>query len=102
MKVEETDRRLRALVDAGIAVTSELSLDGVLQHIVEAAAALTEARYAALGVIDRSGTGLENLVTTGLDEATYAAIGARRSGTRSQRRSSSRSCSTWSSPAFAT
>jgi len=67
--------RLRTLLETGIAITSELSLDAVLQRIVEAAARLTEARYAALGVIDRTGTGLERFVTTGIDEQTRAAIG---------------------------
>ena len=70
-----TERRLRALVEAGIAVSSELSLDGVLQKIVEAAAELTGARYAALGVIDRSGNQLERFLTTGIDPDTHAAIG---------------------------
>ena len=51
--------RLRGLVDAGIALSSELSLDELLQKLVETAAELTDARYAALGVIDESGTGLE-------------------------------------------
>ena len=41
--------RLRILVDAGIALSSELSLDALLQRIVETAAQLTGARYAALG-----------------------------------------------------
>ena len=45
--------RLRALLEAGIALTSELSLDTLLQRIVELSAELTGARYAALGVIDR-------------------------------------------------
>jgi signal transduction histidine kinase len=67
--------RLRTLLDTGIAISSELSLDGVLQRIVEAAAGLTGARYAALGVIDRSGAALERFVTTGLDEQMIAAIG---------------------------
>src|SRR6476646_8846033 len=58
--------RLRALVEAGINVSSELSLDAVLQRIVEAAAEITGAPYAALGVIDRSGRGLERFVTTGI------------------------------------
>ena len=44
--------RLRAIVDAGVALASELSLDAVLQKIVETAAELTQAQYAALGVID--------------------------------------------------
>jgi signal transduction histidine kinase len=67
--------RLRAVVEAGIAVSSELSLDGVLQKIVTAAAELTGARYAALGVIDPTGQQLERFLTTGVDEATHQAIG---------------------------
>ncbi|MDF2754207.1 MAG: sensor histidine kinase [Gaiellaceae bacterium] len=69
------DGRLRALLDAGIAVSSELSIDAVLQRIVEAAAELTGAAYAALGVIDQRGSGLEKFVVTGLDEETVEAIG---------------------------
>jgi signal transduction histidine kinase len=67
--------RLRALVEAGIALSSELSLDAVLQKLVETAASLTGARYAALGVIDASGTRLERFLTTGIDAETHAAIG---------------------------
>ena len=69
------ESRFRALVEAGIALSSELSLDAVLQRIVEAAAELTDARYAALGVIDPSGTGLERFLVTGLDEKAQRAIG---------------------------
>jgi len=72
--VSQTDR-LRAIVDAGVALASELSLDAVLQKIVETAAELTGARYAALGVIDPSGQALERFVVTGIDEETQAAIG---------------------------
>jgi signal transduction histidine kinase len=67
--------RLRALFSATLALNSELSLDSLLQRLVETAAALTGAQYAALGVIDESGTGLERFVTTGVDAETYAAIG---------------------------
>ena len=67
--------RLRAIVDAGVALASELSLDAVLQKIVEAAAELTGARYAALGVIDPSGRALERFVVTGVDDETQSAIG---------------------------
>jgi signal transduction histidine kinase len=70
----ESDR-LRALVDAGIALSSELSLDALLQRLVETAADLTDARYAALGVIDESGRGLEKFLTTGIDPEAHAAIG---------------------------
>src|SRR5262245_52168330 len=71
-----SERRLRVLLDAGIALTSELSLDGVLQRLVEVAASLTGARYAALGVIDSSGHALERLLTTGDDGRAGAASGA--------------------------
>jgi signal transduction histidine kinase len=71
---EETDR-LRALVQTGIAISSELSLDAVLERITAAAAQVTGAEYAALGVIDRAGTALERFVTHGIDARTQAAIG---------------------------
>ena len=67
--------RLRGLLHAGIALSSELSLDALLQRIVESAAELTGARYAALGVIDRSGHALERFLTTGVDAETHAEIG---------------------------
>jgi len=73
--VSASEKRLRALVEAGMALTSELSLDALLQRLVEAAAELTGARYAALGVIGPSGTQLERFLTTGIDAATHAAIG---------------------------
>jgi signal transduction histidine kinase len=67
--------RLRGLVDAGIALSSELSLGDLLQKLAETAAALTGARYAALGVIDESGSALERFVHTGIDPGTVARIG---------------------------
>jgi signal transduction histidine kinase len=73
--VAPSEHRLRALVEAGVALTSELSLDALLQRLVEAAAELTGARYAALGVIDRTGSELERFLTTGMDAETHAAIG---------------------------
>ena len=70
------ENRLRALFDAGVAISSELSLDAVLQRLVEVAAELTGARYAALGVIDQTGSQLERFLTHGVDAQTHAAIGA--------------------------
>jgi signal transduction histidine kinase len=72
--VPEADR-LRGLVEAGIALSSELSLDDLLRKLAETAADLTGARYAALGVIDPSGTQLERFVHTGMDANTVAEIG---------------------------
>jgi signal transduction histidine kinase len=74
------ENRLRALVEVGVAITAELSLDALLQRLVEAAAALTGARFAALGVIDRERSGLERFLTTGMDAATQEAIGERPRG----------------------
>jgi signal transduction histidine kinase len=71
---EQADR-LRLLVDAGISLSSELSLDVLLQRIVETATRLTSARYAALAVVDASGKRLERFLTAGMDEETRDAIG---------------------------
>src|SRR6266542_1807777 len=67
--------RLHALVEAGIALSSELSLDALLQKLVETAASLTDAAYAALGVIDAGGQQLERFLTTGIDPEVHAQIG---------------------------
>ena len=69
-----TEGRLRALFAAGLAVTSELSLDALLHRLVEAAAELTGARYAALGVIDANGVELEQFITHGIDDDLRAEI----------------------------
>jgi signal transduction histidine kinase len=66
--------RLRALVGTGIALNSELSLEGVLSRLVESAASLTGARHAALGVVAPSGSELERVVTFGIEPG--AAFGA--------------------------
>ena len=72
----QIQERLKGLVEAGIALSSELSLDELLRKLAETAAALTGARYAALGVIDPSGTGLERFVHTGIDAGdAWPAIG---------------------------
>ena len=75
MPAREETNRLRALVETGIAINAELSLDAVLERIVEAAAHVTGARYAALGVIDPAGTALERFIAHGIDTDTHAAIG---------------------------
>jgi signal transduction histidine kinase len=71
-----SEERLRALFSAGLAVTSELSLDALLHRLVATAAELTGARYAALGVIHAGGTDLEQFLTHGIDVDTRAEIGA--------------------------
>ena len=65
------EERLRALLVAGTEIASELSLEVLLQRLVATAAELTGARYAALGVIDRTGQQLEQFITTGVDDETF-------------------------------
>ncbi len=71
----DPDPRRRALVEAGIALTQDLSLEAVLEKLVRTAAALTDARYVALGILDQSGSTLARFITHGLTEAERAAIG---------------------------
>jgi signal transduction histidine kinase len=73
--VSPSQARLHALLEAGMAITSELSLDALLHRLVGTAAEITGARYAALGVIDRSGSQLERFLTVGIDSEAQAAIG---------------------------
>lgn len=64
----------RSLLEAVTAISSDLDLASVLTRIVEAATAMTGARYGALGVLGTDGD-LVEFVTTGLDERTRALIG---------------------------
>jgi signal transduction histidine kinase len=66
---------LRHLVETGIALSSELSIEALLGKLIETAVELTGAAYGALGVVDRLGTGLERFITVGVDDATKATIG---------------------------
>lgn len=71
----DRDQQLRLLIDAGVAFSSELSLDDLLARVTEAAATLTGARYAALGVVDERGTSLERFVTHGIEPELRQEIG---------------------------
>jgi signal transduction histidine kinase len=62
----EAERVTEALVEAGLALSSALSLDRVLQVLADVARGLVGARYAALGIINATGTGLSDFITSGL------------------------------------
>ena len=64
----------RLLLEAVTAISSDLDLASVLTRIVEAATALTGARYGALGVIGPDGK-LVEFITTGIDERARELIG---------------------------
>ena len=74
------DRTTRGILEVARTVLAELDLDVVLDRVLEAAQDLTEARYAALGVLNASRTELARFLTRGIDEQTHAAIGALPSG----------------------
>ena len=64
----------RALLEAVIALSSDLDLHSVLTRIVDSATALTGARYGALGVLGRD-EGLGELLTTGITDHQRDRIG---------------------------
>ena len=56
-------------------VISQLDLEVLLPRVLEIAGELTEARYAALGVLDEGRRELERFITRGVGEETRTAIG---------------------------
>lgn len=69
------ERRLARLIDVGRGLLSELDIDVVLDRVLETAAELTGARYAALGILDDDRRELGRFITRGIDEETHRAIG---------------------------
>ena len=69
----DTRDRANALIEAVVAVGSQLELEMVLRQIVEAAVKLVSARYGALGVFGEGGR-LTEFVPVGLEEPQIAAI----------------------------
>ena len=61
-------------MEAGIALTSELSLDGILQKLVDVARQQVGARYAAISVLDTNGD-IAEFVTSGITDKERARIG---------------------------
>ncbi|MER7756781.1 GAF domain-containing protein [Kitasatospora sp. NPDC097643] len=70
-----TRDRVHSLLEVVLSVGRELDLTQVLRRIVEAAAVLVDARYAALGVIGPDGETLSQFLTVGLTEEEIARIG---------------------------
>jgi signal transduction histidine kinase len=65
---------LKAVSDAVLAVASKLSVEEVLQRLVDRARELAGARYAALGIPDGEG-GFRRFLVSGMSEALIAAMG---------------------------
>ncbi|HEY9449194.1 MAG TPA: GAF domain-containing sensor histidine kinase [Gemmatimonadaceae bacterium] len=67
--------RLRQLDAATSALITEVSLDGVLERVVQVAAQVIGARYAAIGVGGPDGESLESFTTYGIDPELRRSIG---------------------------
>ncbi|MFG2969455.1 MULTISPECIES: GAF domain-containing protein [unclassified Streptomyces] len=70
-----TRDRVHSLLEAVLSVGRELDLEQALHSIVEAAAVLVDAEYAALGVIGPDGKRLSAFHTVGVSEKQIARIG---------------------------
>ncbi|MQA75666.1 MAG: GAF domain-containing protein [Solirubrobacterales bacterium] len=71
---EQLSPALRAVSDAVLAVASELSVEEVLQRLVDRAREMAEARYAALGIPDGDG-GFSRFLVSGMDDELIASLG---------------------------
>lgn len=66
--------QLAALHEAGLVLSSDLSLEAVLQRVIDLARELVGARYGALGVLDEFGNMLR-FITSGLSAEERARLG---------------------------
>jgi len=71
---EPVSPALKAVSDAVLAVASRLSVDEVLQQLVDRARELAEARYAALGIPDGAG-GFRRFLVSGMRDELIASMG---------------------------
>lgn len=74
-RLERQNAELLALHGAGLDVSAELSLDAVLNKVVERARALVGARYGALSVVNDDGT-IQTFLTSGVTAEQRSRIGA--------------------------
>ena len=72
--LEQRRQQLQAVNTAGLALTSELDRDQVLQRVADQARLVANAKYAALGVFDEEGT-VETFTTSGISDEERARIG---------------------------
>lgn len=72
--------RQHRLLEAGRELVTTSDIDTILEHLLDTARELTDARYAAIGVLDPTRSILERFITRGIDERTRARIGDPPSG----------------------
>jgi signal transduction histidine kinase len=69
--------KLQRLMSAVLMISGDVELSDLLRHLVAEAQSLVGARYAALGVLNQTRTGLEEFITVGLEPEQEARIGSR-------------------------
>jgi signal transduction histidine kinase len=74
-RLRRHNEELLALHGAGLDVTAELSLDAVLNKVVERARRLVGARYGALSVVNSDGS-IQTFLTSGVSDEERSRIGA--------------------------
>src|SRR5579871_2449962 len=74
MTEQRLNPALKAVSDAVLAVAANLSVDEVLQKLVDAARELAGARYAALGIPDGAG-GFRRFLVAGMSDELIASMG---------------------------
>lgn len=73
--LHQSEERMAGLLEAVVAVAEDLSLDAVLERVVQSACHLLGARYGALGVIGED-QGLNHFISVGIDGELASQIGA--------------------------
>lgn len=76
MESSVTLEEMRRLLDAVVDVGAGLDLPQILSRVVEAATVLADAEFGAIGVLDPTGTALEDFITVGIGEERRARIGS--------------------------
>jgi signal transduction histidine kinase len=71
---QQLNPTLKAVSDAVLAIAAKLSVDEVLQRLVDAARELAGARYAALGIPDGAG-GFRRFLVAGMSDELIASLG---------------------------
>ena len=68
--------KLRRVLEAVLLIEKDLELPALLRHVIEEAASMTGARYAAMGVLNDDRTALAEFVTVGMEPDQVAQIGS--------------------------
>lgn len=69
------DRAVPGVLEVARSVLADLDVEVALERVLAAARELAQARYAALGVVDDSRSGLARFLTVGISEEERAEIG---------------------------